>query len=409
MTHQSRSRRRLVSLLGVTMAVAVVAARTVPLASQAARVSSPPYVFTVLEASASQAARVSSPPYVFTVLEASPTGCCSAGKGINNLGQVVGDYYVGPTGPNHSFIYEAGLYTTFDLPFGASGNGFNDAGDIVGPSFLYSGGTFTIITVPFAGAIFTNPRDINNKGEIVGEYIGADQETHGFLRDANGGFVSFDFPGSFQTSANGINDAGLIVGEYAGSGFQGNRGFVRNVDGTFMTFDVPLADTTSALHGVNNSGQFVGFYADLGLNTLLHGFVGDVNGNFLSIDPPLSLRTVPRGINDTGQITGDFLDGATGLTHGFIATASVENLLSVLISAVESLNLQAGITRSFDVKLDAVVAALDDLKDQNDLAAVNGMYAFIHAVEAQRGVRLTDAKADSLISMALTIINVLTG
>jgi hypothetical protein len=113
MTHPIRSRRRLVSLLVVTMAVALVATRTVPLASQAAGVSS-------------------APPYAFTVLEASSTGCCSAGKGINNLGQVVGDYYVGPTGPNRSFIYEQGIYTTFDLPSGASGQiyGFNDAGDL---------------------------------------------------------------------------------------------------------------------------------------------------------------------------------------------------------------------------------------------------------------------------------------
>src|SRR5688572_5422391 len=45
-------------------------------------------------------------PYIFTGLEASSTACCTFPKGINDVGQVVGDYYVAPTGPNRSFIYK---------------------------------------------------------------------------------------------------------------------------------------------------------------------------------------------------------------------------------------------------------------------------------------------------------------
>jgi len=50
-------------------------------------------------------------------------------------------------------------------------------------------------------------------GEIVGSYVGADGNTHGYI-DNNGVFTSFDPPGSASTTINGINDKGDIVGFY---------------------------------------------------------------------------------------------------------------------------------------------------------------------------------------------------
>ena len=271
--------------------------------------------------------------------------------------------------------------------------------------FVYSGNTFITITVPGAAATFV--RDINNSGQIVGAYKGSDDAVHGFLRAADGTFVFFDVPDSLHTSANGINDAGLIVGEYSGPAFVGNRGFVRSVNGSIEAFDAPFSSTSTVLHGVNNRGQLVGFYAAHGLDTPVHGFVGNVNGSFVSIDPPGSVRTVPRGINDSGHLTGEYLDGETGDMHGFVATLSVQSLLSALIGDVVALNLKAGISNSFDAKLDAALAAIDDQKAQNDGAAVNAMYAFINAVQAQRGKSLTDMQADSLMSSAQAVIALL--
>ena len=66
--------------------------------------------------------------------------------------------------------------------------------------------------------------------------------------------------------------------------------------------------------------------------------------------------------------------------------------------------MQQGISNSLDAKLDNVVKAIDDLNANNNVAAINSLNAFINAVEAQRGKKLTDAQADSLIQQAQLIL-----
>jgi len=83
--------------------------------------------------------------------------------------------------------------------------------------------------------------------------------------------------------------------------------------------------------------------------------------------------------------------------------------LQQLIDLVVDLNLQAGISNSLDTKLEAAVRALDDVNQNNDVAAINALEAFIGAVEAQRNVHLSDAEADSLILVAQQIIQILVG
>lgn len=95
------------------------------------------------------------------------------------------------------------------------------------------------------------------------------------------------------------------------------------------------------------------------------------------------------------------------LTDFSISPPDVRELLSSLVSSVIGLNLQKGISNSFDAKLTAAMAALDDDNDRNNGAAVNAMQAFINAVEAQRADRLDAAEADTLISQARRIIAVI--
>jgi hypothetical protein len=82
-----------------------------------------------------------------------------------------------------------------------------------------------------------------------------------------------------------------------------------------------------------------------------------------------------------------------------------------LIREVLSLNLQHGITNSLDAKLDAVLQALDDVNENNDVAAINALGAFINAIEAQRqrGKEISDADADALVGIAQEIIAMLSG
>ena len=99
---------------------------------------------------------------------------------------------------------------------------------------------------------------------------------------------------------------------------------------------------------------------------------------------------------------GNVLDG-TGAFRAVVTKPG--SLIQGLVEAVLQLNLQKGISNSLDAKLDAALGALDDSNENNDVAAVNTMNAFISATEAQRGKTLTSAQADELIAQANKIID----
>jgi probable HAF family extracellular repeat protein len=72
---------------------------------------------------------------------------------------------------------------------------------------------------------------------------------------------------------------------------------------TYSTFDVPLAVDTKPL-GINDSGQIVGQYRDSsgGVQSFLFS-----NGTFTPInDPSATDTTLANGINNSGQIVGDY-------------------------------------------------------------------------------------------------------
>ncbi len=57
--------------------------------------------------------------------------------------------------------------------------------------------------------------------------------------------------------------------------------------------------------------------------------------------------------------------------------------------------------------LNAAFGALEDENENNDIAAINTLGAFINVVEAQRGKKIPEAEADALIAAAMEIINLL--
>jgi hypothetical protein len=86
-----------------------------------------------------------------------------------------------------------------------------------------------------------------------------------------------------------------------------------------------------------------------------------------------------------------------------------EKAIGDLVTCVAMLNVQEGILNSLDGKLDAALNALDDINENNDVAAINSLQAFINAVEAQRGKKISEEDADTLIAAALDIIAALLG
>jgi probable HAF family extracellular repeat protein len=133
--------------------------------------------------------------YTFTTIDvpfSDATG--TAAVGINNNGQIVGNY--ADQSRAHGFLYAAGAFTLLEVPFSGviatEALGINDRGQIVGSyldpggtnpgqgGFLYAAGVFTLQDVPFSGAIGASPLGINDQGQIVGDYRDSSGQ-HGFL------------------------------------------------------------------------------------------------------------------------------------------------------------------------------------------------------------------------------------
>jgi len=82
-------------------------------------------------------------------------------------------------------------------------------------------------------------------------------------------------------------------------------------------------------------------------------------------------------------------------------------LVAELLEGVGGLELPRGIANSLLAKLDTALQKLEDENENNDVAAINTLGAFINAVEAQRGKKIPEADADALIADAMEIIELL--
>ncbi|HUU19910.1 MAG TPA: hypothetical protein VMW72_22350 [Sedimentisphaerales bacterium] len=100
-----------------------------------------------------------------------------------------------------------------------------------------------------------------------------------------------------------------------------------------------------------------------------------------------------------------------GMFYNISITVESDPAVAILdlIDTVAAMNLQQGIDNSLDAKLDAALNALDDVNQNNDVAAINTLNAFINAVEAQRDNKITSDQADILIAKANSIIAMLGG
>ena len=160
---------------------------------------------------------------------------------------------------------------TFDYP--GAGNltlpqKINERGDVVG-EFIDSNGV-TRAFVRFSDGSFSDPivdpndtvgftegRGINNSRTVCGDYASSDGNSHGFFL-SGGTFTEYDVPGAVSTTVLGINDVADFTGSFSyGSGIF--QGYV-SVGGTITSFSVPGALLTLA-YEINNSKQLVvGYY-----------------------------------------------------------------------------------------------------------------------------------------------------
>jgi hypothetical protein len=81
--------------------------------------------------------------------------------------------------------------------------------------------------------------------------------------------MSIEFPGALDTLILGLNNEGTVVGKYISAQEQGH-GFIYSA-GVYKTIDDPDGVGNTLVNGINNLGTVVGFYTDAKGNT--DGFV----------------------------------------------------------------------------------------------------------------------------------------
>lgn len=189
--------------------------------------------------------------------------------GVNAAGQMVGGYSVSnPLGVYHGFLYHNGVFTEFDYPQRETdGRGINNLGQIVGiynqgfgtpdHGFLKDGENYTSLDYP--GAAKTYTFGINDHGVITGTWVDALNRLRGYWYHG-GLYTALNFPGASQTYIGGVNNSHTIAG-WSMQGTTLKTSFVLTTLASFRSFSVPFAGATATqARAINDNGQVVGTY-----------------------------------------------------------------------------------------------------------------------------------------------------
>jgi hypothetical protein len=178
------------------------------------------------------------------------------------------------------------------------------------PGFLLERGRFKPVAIPRRLEDLApqgiGPFGINDRGQIVGEYVDAGNVPHGFLLDKAGRFTPIDVPGAKATNAAKINNRGQIVGAYSNdtTDLDANgvprRGFVLDKHGRFTRLDVPGARSSQALD-INDRGQVSGDYQDA--DGVFRGYVWE-RGRFRTVDGPRAGEPAPAASTTAASSPG---------------------------------------------------------------------------------------------------------
>jgi len=218
------------------------------------------------------------------------------------------------------------VISTFDYP--GTGNStlpqkINERGDVVGEFIDSSGVTRGFVRFsdgsysdpivdPNDTVGFTEGRGINNSRTIVGDYSASDGTIHSFFLSGST-FTEYDVPGAVETNLLSISEPGDVSGGVAPDIIGAFQGFIGR-GGAITSFSIPGATSTFANQINNNKKLVVGYFVDT--SGILHGFYRDSNGALqFPIDPSGSVGTVLFGVDNKNHVVGRYAD-ASGVTHG---------------------------------------------------------------------------------------------
>jgi probable HAF family extracellular repeat protein len=130
-------------------------------------------------------------------------------------------------GNNHGFTYDLnnGHFDAVNVKGlnSVTATAINDKGDIAGfvqngantEGFLIDHGKTELLSGP-KGAVSVQALGVNNEEQVVGSFVDAAGNTHGFLYDDHSkSYTTIDDPNAQgMTVVNGLNDKGQLVGFY---------------------------------------------------------------------------------------------------------------------------------------------------------------------------------------------------
>jgi len=228
----------------------------------------------------------------------------------------------------HAYLIDLNSKTATDIgTLGGSvshASGINDAGQVVGYSYMGAGAQHAFITGPngvgmrdlgtLSDTTNSIARGINDAGQVVGSsYVTAEGTHHAFITGPNGmGMRDLGTLGGNYSQAYGINGTGQVVG-YSQTAGGATHAFITGPNGMGMrdlgTLEIypgsPMAGQSVA-YGINDAGQVVGLSNTGGRGAFWHAFTTGANGMGMR-----DLGTLNRddfsngnGINNVGQVVG---------------------------------------------------------------------------------------------------------
>ena len=235
----------------------------------------------------------------WTVIEIPALGTFGGfANSVNDAGDVVGYSWVNSANANHAFLWNSGTMTDLGTPPGSrssSAVAVNDHGVVLGidannKAWTWSDGTWTSL----GGA--PSPGDINKSGAMTGMYT-AVHGLHGYLYD-NGVVTDTGDLGGNNTYTAAINDKNMIVG---------NSEMPDTVTAHAFMFDGVIHDLgtlggrNSTAIGVNSHGDVVGGAADSA--QVYKPFIWDARGGMRQLFA-VSGFGYANDINDHGAVVG---------------------------------------------------------------------------------------------------------
>jgi probable HAF family extracellular repeat protein len=207
---------------------------------------------------------------------------------------------------------------------------------------------YSVIDLGDLGGPYSQPRSVNNAGQVTGDSLTATGETHAFLY-SSGVMTDLGTLGGPFSFAHGINDSGQIAG-YADTASNELHAFIY-MDGIMNDLGVLPGNNMSAAYAINSAGAVVGesrreamLYSSgrmSGLSRRAARFAYGINGlnevvGMLQNNHAFLFRhahmidlgaldgqdfSYALGINDNGDVVGASL-AAGGNVHAFLYSNS---------------------------------------------------------------------------------------